>query len=210
MRKGTLITFEGIEGAGKSSQLELLAKQLRSAGRNVSAIREPGGTELGEGIRPLLKEKGTPVCEKAELLLFLASRAQLVHERILPALAEGTIVLCDRYSDSTLAYQWGARGLPIQLVKELDRFAAAACVPDRTILLDLPPEEGFRRIRAARGGLSDRFEEEPLAFFQKVRAAYLQIARENPQRIAIVDGFRSPETVQLAVNAAVKELVTLS
>ncbi|MDR0678916.1 MAG: dTMP kinase [Puniceicoccales bacterium] len=207
MGRGTLITFEGIEGAGKSSQLEFLAKRLRAAGRNVLAIREPGGTELGEGIRRLLKGKETPLCGEAELLLFLASRAQLVRERIRPALADGTIVLCDRYSDSTLAYQWGARGLPIELVKELDRFAAAACVPDRTILLDLPPEEGFRRIRAARGGPLDRFEEEPLAFFQKVRAAYLQIVQENPHRIVTIDGSQSPKAVELAVAAAVRELL---
>lgn len=207
MGRGALVTFEGIEGAGKSTQMELLAERLRAAGREVLSVREPGSTELGEGLRSLLKKKGTQICAEAELLLFLASRAQLVRERILPAIEFGSIVLCDRYSDSTAAYQWGARNLPLEAVRELDRFASADCVPERTILLDLPPEEGFRRIRIARGGPTDRFEEESLAFFEKVRAAYLHIARENPRRISIVDASQPPEAVGLAVAGALAELL---
>jgi dTMP kinase len=185
----------------------MLEEFLRSRGRAVVACREPGGTEVGEEVRTLLKRKdfSNPPTAEVELLLFLASRAQLVRERILPALGRGEIVLCDRYGDSTTAYQCGARALPAEPVESLSRFAAAGCVPDLTILLDLPPALGFSRIRASRGGQSDRLEEESLVFFERVRSAYLRIAAANPGRLCVIDATQSLEEVQRALRSAVAE-----
>jgi dTMP kinase len=195
---GLFVTLEGSEGTGKSTNAILLERFLRSRGLSVLALREPGGTALGEEIRHLLKRTDLPVppCAEGELLLFLASRAQLVRERIQPALDQGISVICDRYFDSTLAYQGGARSLDLETVKTLNRFAAGGCIPDLTFLLDLPPEVGLRRIARRLGRGRDRMERESLEFFQRVRQSYLSLAAAEPERFHRVDADQSPVAVQ--------------
>jgi dTMP kinase len=198
MARGLFITIEGSEGTGKSSNAALLHGHLLSLGLEVLALREPGGTAIGEEIRRLLKRTdfGNPLCPEAELFLFLASRAQVVREKILPALQTGAIVLCDRYFDSTSAYQGGARRLPADAVETLNAFAIGGCIPDLTFLLDLPPDEGLRRIRGRENTAPDRLERESLDFFARVREAYLSLARREPQRFHVINAAAPLERVQ--------------
>jgi dTMP kinase len=193
------ITVEGVEGAGKSSQLARLAEELRKAGRTVTVTREPGGTPLGDRIRGLLLERGSAAPgPRAEALLFAAARAQLVEDVIRPALARGEIVVCDRYAHSSLAYQGAARALGLTEVERLNRWATADLWPDLVILLDLDPEEGLARIAGR-----DRIESEQLAFHQAVRQAFLDLARGDPERFAVIDAARPFDEVAAAVRAAV-------
>jgi dTMP kinase len=196
--RGLFVTLEGSEGTGKSTNAVLLERFLRARGRPVLALREPGGTAVGEEIRHLLKrtDLSPQPCAEGELLLFLASRAQLVRERILPALRQGITVLCDRYFDSTVAYQGGARSLDLDEVRALNRFATGDCIPDLTFLLDLPPEVGLRRIADRLSREQDRMEMESLAFFQRVRQTYLAMARGEPGRFHTVDAGRPLIAVQ--------------
>jgi dTMP kinase len=180
------VTFEGIDGSGKTTQAELLAESLRGEGRRVVATREPGGTELGEWIRELLLG-GTPVSLWSEATLFAAARAQLVDEVIDPALRDGADVVCDRYIDSSLAYQGLARGLGIDRILELNLQATRGLLPDRTFLVLLDPVEA-----AERSGLPDRIEQEGLAFQQEVDRAYRALAELFPNRITTLDGLKSP------------------
>ena len=181
------VTFEGIEGSGKSTHLRLLAGALRAAGHTVAETREPGGTALGEALRDLLlTPSATPPEPVAELLLYCADRAQHVAQVIRPALAAGQIVLCDRFSDSTLAYQGYARGLDLATVRALDASARAGLEPDLTFLLDCPPDSGLARARARSGG-SDRFEREAVAFHEAVRRGFHALAGAAPARYRIVD-----------------------
>jgi dTMP kinase len=180
------VTFEGIDGSGKTTQAELLAESLRGEGRRVVATREPGGTELGERIRELLLG-GTPVSLWSEATLFAAARAQLVDEVIDPALRDGADVVCDRYIDSSLAYQGLARGLGIDRILELNLQATRGLLPDRTFLVLLDPVEA-----AERSGLPDRIEQEGLAFQQEVDRAYRALAELFPNRITTLDGLKSP------------------
>lgn len=177
------IAFEGGEGSGKSTQVRGLARRLAKAGVPVVAAREPGGTRLGAHIRRWLKW-GRPMDSRAELLLFAASRAQLVAEVLRPALERGAVVVCDRFTDSTLAYQAGARGLDSALIRAANEMATAGLSPDLVVLLDLPPQDGLRRKKPRR---QDRFEREGLAFHTRVREAYLTLARADPERWLIVD-----------------------
>ncbi|MDR2030512.1 MAG: dTMP kinase [Puniceicoccales bacterium] len=195
---GLFVTLEGSEGTGKSSNITLLTRFLQKNGWPVLSLREPGGTAVGEEIRSILKRIDIvpPPGPEAELLLFLASRAQLVRERILPALQLGYVVLCDRYFDSTVAYQGGARSLDMATVRAINRFATGGCIPDVTFLLDLPPEIGFRRIAARLDGCRDRMEGEAMDFFHRVRATYLQLATNEPQRFYTVDAGRPLPSVQ--------------
>ena len=184
------ISFEGSEGSGKTTQIDLLASRLEREGYDVIVTREPGGTALGEEIRHLLKhaESGRAMTPEAELLLFAASRAQLVREVILPALRDGKIIICDRFLDSTTVYQGVARRLSQDPVSVINRFAAGEVLPALTIVLDVPAEVGLARIRHRASGLPDRLEQENIDFYQRVREGYLLLARSLPDRFLVVDG----------------------
>ena len=211
MKRGYFITFEGPEGAGKSSQIQLLGAALTAAGRDVVITREPGGTPLAEAIRNVVKghrgaEEVHPV---TELLLMEAARSQHVSQVIKPALDAGKIVLCDRFYDSTTAYQGGGRELDMDKILDLNSFAALGIVPDLTILLDLAPERGFERTgrRAETQGEYDRFELEKLDFHRRVRAVFLELARREPERFRVVDADRGQAEIQRDIKEAVDELV---
>jgi len=196
---GFFITFEGIEGCGKSTQLELLKAHLEKKGRAVFSVREPGGTLLGERVRSVLlngTEEG--IDPWAELFLYEACRAQLVAKVIRPALAQGKVVLCDRFFDSTLAYQGFGRGLDVEKIEGLNALATGGLVPDLTFLVDCAEEVGLKRawarINASAGAREDRFEKEELAFHRRVREGFLAIARAAP-RVKVIDGSREISTV---------------
>jgi dTMP kinase len=198
--RGWLVAFEGVEGAGKSTQLELLRLALEELGHKVTATREPGGTPVGERVRALLLDPGASVDPRAEALLFAAARAQLVEEVIRPALEQGQVVLCDRYLHSSLAYQGAARGLGRDEVAAINRFATAGLLPDVVVLLRLDPAEGLAR---GRGGGRDRIECQDLDFHQRVAGAFLELAAADPDRFAVIDAARPPERVAADVRAAV-------
>lgn len=203
---GLFITFEGTEGCGKSTQINALAARLQDQGQQVLQTREPGGTPLGEAVRNLLQhdEAGAGMSPEAELLLFTASRAQLTRERILPAIANGEIVLCDRFMDSTTVYQGVARQINTQAVATINRFAVGEARPDLTILIDLPPEVGMARVHARSDGQLDRIEQEAIEFFQAVRTGYLKLAESEPERFLVLDGSASVEVLEQQIWAAVQ------
>jgi len=197
------ITLEGPEGSGKSSQLPALAEFLRRQGRTVLTTREPGGTPIGEQVRAVLTSmKNTGMNPTTEILLFCAARAQLVEEIIRPSLGRSEIVLSDRYADATLAYQGYGHGYALDLLRQLLNFATGGLWPDLTLLLDLSSEDGLRRKRS-NGGEWNRLDAYELAFHQRVRAGYLELARQEPQRWRIIDAALPPEMVQLALRQAV-------
>jgi dTMP kinase len=200
---GLFVSFEGGEACGKSTQVARLVEKLESIGRHVIAIREPGSTRAGEAIRNLLlhSEQGLNLTPAAELLLFGASRAQLIEEVVRPALDAGKIVLADRFTDSTTVYQGIARGIGLKFIREMEEFVCARLRPGVTFLLDLDLETiRNRRLRRVRPVSSpDRMEELPPEFHQKVREGYLQLAREFPERIKIVDAARSADEVEAAI-----------
>lgn len=201
---GLFITFEGTEGSGKSTQIGLTAEWLRSQGREVLTIREPGGTPIGEEIRHLLKhsEANRNMTPEAELLLMNASRAQLVREVIRPALAEGNVILCDRFYDSTTVYQGHGRQLDMASVKSVVDFAVGNCRPDLTLLLQVSVSVSEAR-RAARdeeqNGLRDRFEEAERSFFERVEEGYAALVKAEPDRVKEVDATASVDEVQTSV-----------
>lgn len=186
--KGVFITFEGGEGSGKSSQARLLAEYLKENGYDVEVTREPGGTAIGDAIRAiLLNPELLEMGNVTELLLLAASRAQNVHERIEPALDRGAVIVCDRFIDSTLAYQGYGRNFDIGLLKSLNRLATGGVTPDLTILLDLPPEVGLARSKAldkaeAGEGEGDRFEQEDIDFHRRLRKGFLELSEAEPDR----------------------------
>jgi dTMP kinase len=189
---GRFITFEGIEGAGKSSLQRALADALTARGIVVCATREPGGTPLAEEIRTLaLARRSDGMPPTTELLLMFAARAAHVSQRIVPALSRGEWVLCDRFTDASRAYQGGGRGLNESAIEALADIAHPALVPDLTLLLDLPPDAGLARARG-RGEGGDRFEDEALAFFGRVREHYLLLARREPARFHVLDATQAP------------------
>ncbi|MGA0133883.1 MAG: dTMP kinase [Opitutales bacterium] len=192
---GKFITFEGGEGAGKSTQIALLAERLNRAGSRVLRLREPGGTPLGERMREALKRPGESITPAAEALLFAACRAQLVAEAVLPALTRGEVVLCDRFADSTVAYQSGGRGLDRTLVDAANRLACGTVRPDLTVLLDLDPASGLGRAAARDQGRSDRFEALDTVFHGRVREAYRSLAAAEPARFIILDAARPSESL---------------
>ncbi len=194
-KKGLFITFEGGDGAGKSTLIEKIYQNLIQSGFDVFQTRAPGGTKIGQEIRNLVLHKQDALLSKrCELLLFLADRAQHVEEKILPALREGKIVLCDRFNDSSIAYQGGARGLTPQIVAGLCDFACDGLRPDLTLYLDLDPKIGFERVQKA-GISKDRIESETMEFHQRTREAFKQIARNEPTRFIIIDASKSPDEV---------------
>lgn len=201
------VTFEGIEGAGKSTQIVLAAQWLQRAGIDPVVTREPGGTPIAEAIRDLvLTPHDGPVPALAELLLMFAARAAHLDQLIEPALARGSWVLCDRFTDATYAYQGTGRGVAMHAIGTLERLVQASRQPDLTLLLDLPVEGGLRRA-AARGGPVDRFESEKRDFFERVRQGYLERAAADPGRIRIIDAALRPEQVHESVVVEMKTLM---
>lgn len=202
---GRLITLEGGEGAGKTTQLGLLRDYLQSANLPLLVTREPGGTALGEQIRSILLDRNNHnMSVAAETLLLCAARAQHVQQVIRPALAAGYWVLCDRFSDATYAYQGGGRGLPFADIATLERWVLGDLVPDLTLLFDVPVALGMARVQQ-RGVASDRFEQEQLEFFERVRLAYLQRAADHPQRYVVLDASRPLQAVRLEVEQCLVE-----
>ncbi|MCL2379471.1 MAG: dTMP kinase [Coriobacteriia bacterium] len=202
-RTGTFITFEGGEGCGKSTQIELIAQSLRTKGHEVLTLRDPGSSAISEAIRSILLDAGnSELSARSELFLYQAARAQLVSETIAPALARGAIVLCDRFSDSTTAYQGYGRELDIEQIEQMNLFATGNIVPDLTIVLDLPSEQGLAR--AAQTGTPDRLERENVEFHQRVREGFRAIAAACPDRVHVLDATRS----KAAIAAQIQELVS--
>ena len=208
---GRFITFEGGEGCGKSTQIRLLAERLRAQGLLVLLTREPGGTALAERIRALVREIGEdPPNARAETLLFLASRAQLVENVVRPALDAGTWVLCDRFADSTFAYQGYGRGLNLTELKALNAFATGGLVPDRTILLDVPPETAAARLRAREQTTqtaADRMERAGDDFHARLKAGFLELAAAEPGRFAVIAAEGSVESVAEKVWNSIRHML---
>ncbi len=211
-RPGLFITFEGIEGCGKTTQCQRLALLLRDEGYEVIITREPGGTSFAEKIRTLLlkdssqkllDEPLTPVCEAG---LVFASRAHHVTHKIVPALSQGLVVLCDRFSDSTLAYQGYARGLDLEKLIAFNDLATNSLVPDHTFLFDIPAEQGLERKKKARG--QNRIDKESLSFHNKVRRGFLALSKIHSERITVLDGRRSLEVIAEDVSAKTQSIIT--
>jgi dTMP kinase len=204
--RGCLVTLEGGEGSGKTTQGRLLAEWLRGLGVAVTVTREPGGTEVGERLRALLLDPNLgAVRPEAEMLLFAAARAQAVTEVIAPALARGDVVICDRFVDSSLAYQGYGLGVDLGFIRSVNERIAAGIVPDLTLLFDVP-----RPVGAARGGPGrqpDRIEQRPETFHEAVRRGYLDLARQEPQRFCVIDAARPPHDVQEDARRAVAALL---
>lgn len=211
IKRGLFITLEGPEGSGKSTQIRRLAAHLREEGRTVLETVEPGGTAIGLQIRRvLLDAKNLEMRPTTELLLMFAARAQNVDESILPALSRGEIVLSDRFTDSSLVYQGAARGLGSEVVYEIDRIACRGLVPDLTIVIDIATELGLERALGRNRKTQDietRIDEQAIGFHRKVRDAYLQLASDEPNRVKLIDGSRSEETVEKDVWNAFSALV---
>ncbi len=206
--KGLFVTFEGIDGCGKTTQIEKLSSELESSGIPYVLIREPGGTEIGEKIRTILLDKANSrMHARTEILLYEAARAQIVEERILPEIKEGKVVICDRFFDSTMAYQGFARGLGQETVEMLNGFSTAGLSPDVTFLLDLDEQTAYER-RHGRSDEEDRLEAEGLAFMRKVREGYLAISRNN-ERIHVIDAASSPNEIFQRVKQVVWEVLEL-
>lgn len=203
---GTLISFEGSEGSGKSSQIARLANRLQTLKRDVVTVREPGGTESGEQIRNIIvhNSKGDEMCPETELLLFAASRAQLVREVIAPALMRGAIVLSDRYLDSSTVYQGIGRNLAADPVNQINRFAVGNVMPDLTIVIDVPTRLGLARIRQRASDLPDRMERENIDFYNKIRDGYLVLAKGMPSRFVVVDGSKDEASTEKRIWEAVR------
>ena len=195
---GKLISFEGSEGSGKSTQIARLAAHLQKASREVIATREPGGTEIGEQIRNIIvhNSRGDEMCPETELLLFTAARAQVVREVIAPALTRGAVVLSDRFLDSSTVYQGIARNLAPGPVSEINRFAVGNVMPDLTIVIDVPTEVSLQRVRQRASDLPDRMERENITFYKKVREGYLLLAQQWPERVVVLDGTQTPDVIE--------------
>lgn len=207
MQRGKFITFEGIEGVGKSTNIDFLAGIIEASGHPVMKTREPGGTPIAEDIRRILKEHGDePLPDVAELLLMFAARSINVNNAIRPALENGTWVISDRFTDSTRAYQGGGRGFPRDSIERLAQLVHGDLQPDLTILLDAPVATAMQR--AGRRGELDRFEVEQAEFFSRVRQAYLELAAAEPQRFAVVDCSRDLAAVQADIGTIAAELLS--
>jgi dTMP kinase len=209
---GLLISFEGPEGSGKTTQIELLVPRLEKLGREVVVTREPGGTPIGEDIRHLLiRSNGSEAMHpETELLLFAASRAQLVREVLLPALKAGKVVICDRFLDSTTVYQGAARSLSPDPVNQINQFAVGDVMPNLTIVLDVPAETSLARVKHRASDLPDRIEQENIGFYRIVREGYLLLARQMPARFHVVDGTKQPAAIEKDIWKTVKKLVDMA
>ncbi|NLE41856.1 MAG: dTMP kinase [Lentisphaerae bacterium] len=204
--RGKLITFEGVEGGGKSTQAKRLAERLRAEGIDVLTTREPGGTPTGEVIRDLLQHNlgGEPLCDAAEALLFCASRAQICRNVLGPALAAGTWVVLDRFTDSTLAYQGYGRGFDLATLRAMNDFATGDVKPALTVLIDIPVELGLSRVLARSNGTRDRIESAPLEFHKRLQAGYLEMAKREPERFIVIDGTAEHDAVLAKIWEAVE------
>jgi dTMP kinase len=212
---GKLIVFEGVEGSGKTTQLQRCSNWLQASGlleslgvpgekTLVALTREPGGTSLGLGLRQLLLgEHSSPIQDRAELLMYAADRAQHVEEFLKPQLANGTIILCDRYTDSTIAYQGYGRGLDLRLIQQLNQIATDGLESDLTLWLDIDAETGLKRARQR--GTADRIEQADLTFHQRVQQGFAQLATSNPHRIVRIDASKSEEEVHLAIQEILRQ-----
>lgn len=206
--RGVFITLEGADGCGKSTQAARLADALEASGREVVRLREPGGTAISEKVRAILLDPANAeMCPECELMLYEASRAQLVREVVEPALSRGAVVLCDRFYDSTYAYQAGGRSLPEDLVRRANALGSCGLDPDCTLVFDLDPELAYARATA---GGADRMEAEGLAFQRRVRDAYLRLAQAEPARVRVVDASGEREAVAGRALAAIADLVDVS
>ena len=204
--RGKFITIEGIEGAGKTTCIQVVTEVTERQGISAIHTREPGGTDLGEDLRNLLLgHKHTGMSDDAELLMMFAARAQHIAQKIKPALDVGKWVLCDRFTDATYAYQGYGRGIPLQKISDLENWVQGALRPDLTLLMDLPVEVGMER--AGKRSAPDRFESEAWDFFERIRKGYLSIAAEQPSRVKVIDASQDLANVQVQVRAAVEAFV---
>lgn len=199
------ITIEGSEGSGKSTNIRYIQHYLEARGIEYILTREPGGTPIAEKIRDLLLDKSnSDLCHDAELLLMFAARSQHLNELIIPALTAGKWVISDRFTDASYAYQGGGRGLSWQKIAQLEQWVQGELRPDATLLLDIPVEEGMQRVRAR--GDTDRFEQEQLDFFKRIRESYLTLARDNPERFYIIDTRPAIDEVQRQIQVVMEQL----
>ena len=206
MKKGLFITFEGIDGCGKSTQIAKAAEYLKEKGIPHIVTREPGGTPLAEKIRELiLSPQNSEMKNSCELLLYLSARAQHVEEKIKPALEKGTTVLCDRYQEATFAYQGFGRGYPLNLLQKLNAFATGGLVPSKTFIFDITVECAFDRMKKS-GKAPDRLEKNSKEFYQKIREGYLALASAHPKRIKLIQGEKSIDEIFLEVKKDLEEL----
>lgn len=204
MKRGLFITLEGGEGAGKSTSIACVRAYYENLGRTVVVTREPGGTLLGENIRELLLHGREQMEADTELLLMFAARAEHLARVIRPALTQGNVVICDRFTDATYAYQGGGRGVPADRIHALEEWVQAGLRPDLTLLLDLPVEQGLKR--AGQRSTPDRFEREQREFFERVRASYLTAAAQEPRRFRVIDASQDIQSVQQQLHAALRSL----
>ncbi|NOY15460.1 MAG: dTMP kinase [Gammaproteobacteria bacterium] len=203
---GKFITLEGVEGAGKTTCLKHVEKRIKEAGIDLCVTREPGGTGIGEKIREILLDRGNfEILDETELLLMFAARAQHLNELIRPTLAADTWVLCDRFTDATYAYQGGGREIAHERIAELEQWVLQGLKPDLTFLLDLPAEVGLER--AGQRSSPDRFESENIAFMERIRSSYLDIARQEPDRVKIIDSSQALENVLLQIDEVLDDLL---
>jgi dTMP kinase len=200
LQQGTFITFEGGEGCGKTTHSKKIKKYLESKGHKVVLTHEPGGTALGRKIRGILLFRGSRLSPLSELMLFCADRAEHVNKVILPSLAQGKVVICDRFIDSTVAYQIYGRGLPEDLVRYLNAVSSYGLIPDITFLLDVAPEVGVKRAAKEKGG-RDRFESEKMDFHGRIRAAYLDIAKASRSRVKVIDSQKGISSVESEIKS---------
>ena len=206
---GKLISFEGSEGSGKSTQIALLAEHFQKANREVVTTREPGGTEIGEQIRNIIvhNSKGDEMCAETELLLFAAARAQVVREVIAPAMMRGAVVLSDRFLDSSTVYQGIGRNLAADPVAQINRFAVGNVMPDLTIVIDVPTDVSLARLKQRASDLPDRMERENLDFYTKIREGYLVLAQGMPERFVVIDGTKTQDAIAKKIWAEVQTRV---
>jgi dTMP kinase len=201
-----LITFEGIEGSGKSTQIALLYNYLKEKGFDVVKTREPGGTVFGEDLRKVFLQQDVHIFPLSELLVFMAMRAQLVEELIGPALQDGKTVLCDRFVDASYAYQGYGRGIDLGIIETLNRLVTKGIRPNLTVVLDCNVSEGFKR-KAANGFSMDRFEKEDATFHRKIKRSYLKLSKEDPKRFFVVDGKKRVDDIHMLIRDKVEQLL---
>ncbi len=204
--KGKFITFEGSEGSGKSTQIDLAKQYLESKGKDVLYVREPGGVKISEAIRKILLDPATKdMSDECETLLYMAARAQLVEEVIIPALNSGKVIVCDRFLDSTVAYQGYGNGVDIEKIKKIGKFVTQGFEPDLTFLFDLDVNDGFARINRPK----DRIEQRSIDYHNRVRKGYLEIAGNAPDRIKLIDACKSKDEIQSIVVQHIDQLLKL-